>query len=253
MCGRFAQVFQTQDLEQIERIMTQALGVDDSLIELWAANHQPTHNACPTQYATVLHQPSSGRIGATQAHFGLIPSWSKNRDRAGSMINARSETLSAKPAFRDLYRSRRCLIPISGFYEWQKVPGTPTKQSAKQPWYIRRADEHPMLIAGLWDTWLDPAHGHCEVDSFTIITTNANEFIADKHHRMPVILEPESISTWFDRTAEPRTLTTLLSPSPEGILSAHRVSTRVNSPKNNDLTLIEPTETDPGFDTLWAQ
>jgi putative SOS response-associated peptidase YedK len=249
MCGRFAQIFQLQDLEHLERIINQALGVDDALIELWAANHTPTHNAAPTQYSSIIHQANAPRIGITQAHFGLIPSWSKDRSRAGSMINARSETISAKPAFRELYRSRRCIVPISGFYEWQQLAST----KAKQPWYIHRGDDEPMLLAGLWDTWLDPEHGHSEVDSFTVITTAANAFMADKHHRMPVILEPEAVPGWFDRTAEPRTLAELLTSAPEGILAAHRVSTRVNSPSNNDPSLIEPVETDPGSGTLWAQ
>jgi len=249
MCGRFAQKFQREDLEHLERIINQALGIDRSLIELWATNFSPTHNAAPTQYSSIIHQANAPRIGITQAHFGLIPSWSNDRSRAGSMINARSETISAKHAFRELYRSRRCIVPISGFYEWQQIIGIKTKQ----PWYIHRGDDEPMLLAGLWDTWLDPEHGHSEVDSFTIITTSANAFMADKHNRMPVILEPEAVAGWFDRTAEPRTLAALLEPAPEGILAAHRVSTRVNSPSNNDPSLIEPVETDPGSGTLWAQ
>jgi putative SOS response-associated peptidase YedK len=243
MCGRFAQVFQIEDLEHIERIINQSIGLDQSMIELFAANYSPTtkpsYNIAPTQYATVLHPTSASPrspIGATQAHFGLIPSWSKDRSRSSSMINARCETIASKPAYRDVYRSRRCILPINGFYEWQKLTA-----KDKQPWYIYRADDEPMFLAGVYDTWLDPEHGHSEVDSFSLITTHANEFIADKHHRMPIVLEPESIALWFDRAAEPRELESLLIPANEGILSAHRVSKRVNSPTNNDADLINET------------
>lgn len=246
MCGRFAQVFQIEDLEHIERIINSALGVDQRMIEMFAANYSPSYNIAPTQYATIIHSPAKDRLAVSRSHFGLIPSWAKDKARSASMINARSETIADKPAFRDLYRSRRCLLPINGFYEWQKLTS-----KSKQPWYIHRADDEPIFLAGVCDTWLDPEHGHSEVDSFSLITTQANEFMADKHHRMPVILEPQAISRWFDRTSEPRELGELLCPSPDGILAAHRVSNRVNSPTNNDPTLIEP-DSDTQPSTLWG-
>lgn len=250
MCGRFAQSFQSQDLEQIERILQQSLAIDDDLIELFAANYQPSHNTPPTAHATIVHQPgntTTNRPHFSQAYFGLIPSWSKDRSRAASMNNARSETLSIKPSFRNLYRSSRCLIPISGFYEWQSITGSKTKQ----PWYIHRADTQPLMLAGVWDTWLDPEHGHSEVDSFSIITTQSNAFMADIHHRMPVIIEPESVHQWLDRTTEPRELDELLAPSPAGIIAGHRVSTRVNATSNNDPSLIEPDTSIPPA-SLWG-
>ncbi|PCI07627.1 DUF159 family protein [bacterium] len=250
MCGRFAQTFQLEDLEHIERILNQGAGLDDQLIELFAANYTPSYNTAPTQYATVIHSPGVDgkrrRIAMTQAHFGLIPSWAKDRSRSSSMINARSETITAKPAYRDVYRSRRCLLPISGFYEWQKIPGT----KSKQPWYIHRADDMPIFLAGVYDTWLDPEHGHCEVDSFSLITTAANEFISEIHHRMPVIIEPESINQWFDRTTEPRELRDLLTPAYPGILAAHRITTKVNTPANNNASLIAP-DTNAVASSLW--
>lgn len=250
MCGRFAQVFQTQDLEHIERTLQQTLNIDNDLIELIAANYQPSYNTPPTAHATIIHQPGNttkSRPHFSQAHFGLIPSWSKDRSRAASMNNARSETITAKPSFRNLYRSSRCLIPITGFYEWQPISGSKTKQ----PWYIHRADAQPLMLAGIWDTWLDPEHGHSEVDTFSIITTKANSFMADIHHRMPVIVEPESIRTWFDRTAEPRQLEQLLTSSPAGIVTGHRVSKRVNTTTNNDPSLIEPDTSIPPS-SLWG-
>ncbi|MBL4698230.1 MAG: SOS response-associated peptidase [Phycisphaerales bacterium] len=246
MCGRFAQVFQIDDLEHIERVVNQARSIDQNMLDLLTDNYRPSYNIAPTQYATILHQPSQGRIGATQAHFGLISSWAKDRSRSSSMINARAETITAKPAYRDIYRSRRCLLPITGFYEWQKLTS-----KIKQPWYIHRADESPMFLAGVCDTWLDPEHGHCEVDSFSLITTQANDFMSDIHHRMPVVVEPESISTWFDTISEPRELARLLVPASDGILSGHCVSSRVNSPANNDSSLIEPDTQSPPA-SLWG-
>ena len=249
MCGRFAQIFVEQDLEHIERILNQATGVDQGLIEMWSDTYPATkaaYNIAPTQYASIIHTPSTNRIALTQAHFGLIPSWAKDRSRSSSMINARCETISAKPAYRDIYRSRRCLLPINGFYEWQKLAS-----KIKQPWYIFRADEEPMLLAGVCDTWLDPEHGHCEVDSFSLITADANEFMGDIHHRMPVVIEPESVRSWFDPSAESREVRSLLKPANEGVLAAHRVSKRVNTTQHNDSTLLEP-DSDAPPSTLWG-
>jgi putative SOS response-associated peptidase YedK len=247
MCGRFAQVFQTQDLEQIERVLNQSLGIDQHLIELFAENYKPSYNIAPTQHATLLETQSTQRIKPTQAHFGLLPSWSKDRSKAGSMINARSETISEKPAFRNIYRSRRAVLPISGFYEWQPIP----TQKTKQPWFIHRADQNPLLLACVCDTWLDQAHGDTPIDSFSIITTRANESLSEIHHRMPVVLEPESLAIWFDREVQPADIRPLLASAPDGTLDRYRVSTRVNSPKNNDYSLIEP-DSDAGPATLWG-
>ncbi len=245
MCGRFAQVFQIEDLEHIERILNQSMKIDESMLELLSNDYTKSYNTAPTHYASIIHQPSE-RLGVTQAHFGLIPSWAKDRSRSSSMINARSETIRSKPAYRDVFRSRRCVLPINGFYEWQRVT-----RDNKQPWYIHRADETPMMLAGVCDTWLDPEHGHCEVDSFSLITTSANEFMDDIHHRMPIILEPESISSWFNRTIEPRELDKLLVPAASGVLTGFRVSQRVGSPEHNDEQLIEP-DSDAGPATLWG-
>lgn len=250
MCGRFAQVFQLEELEQIERVLNQATGIDQSLIELWSNDYspaKPSYNIAPTQYATIIHAPSLSRIGLTQAHFGLIPPWAKDRSRSGSMINARSETIASKPAYRDPFRSGRCLLPINGFFEWQKT----LNKNNKQPWYIHRGDGAPMFLAGIMSTWLDPEHGHCEVDSFSVITTEPNAAISEIHNRMPVVVEPESISTWFDPSAESRELKELLAPASEGVLAAHRVHQLVNSPSNNTPLIIKPDANAQAF-SLWG-
>lgn len=248
MCGRFAQIFELIEIEHLDRILKNALAVDQDLVELFSGNYTKNYNASPTQYATILHMDAPPRLGATQAHFGLIPSWAKDRSRSSSMINARSETINDKPAYRNLVKSKRCILPVNGFYEWQQIPSS----KAKQPWFIHRADEQPLFLAGIWDTWLDPEHGGSEVDSFSLITTHSNDFMMDIHHRMPVVLEPETLAPWFDRDAQPRDLAELFTPASEGILSAYRVSKLVNSAANNDPTLIEP-DSDASPSTLWEE
>lgn len=259
MCGRFSQSLPLQALLFLREI-NQSLDIDDDFIDLIAADYTPHHNIAPTMHATVLHSRADGgqrRLHSRRAHFGLVPRWAKERSVSAKMINARSETLWEKPAFREPIQSRRAILPIDGFYEWQAVP----TQRTKQPWYVWRADERPMLLACLWDTWLDPTpqntadprlnHEASPLDSFSIITTDANEQLKDKHHRMPVILEPESLDTWLDPGASPRTIRELLRPSPDGVVAMHRVSSRVNSPANNDPALREP-DADAPPATLWG-
>jgi putative SOS response-associated peptidase YedK len=235
MCGRFTQYI---DPHAFDRLFELFLGVPyphEDLIESLAACYPNSYNIAPTQSGAIIHADHDrDRLTADPAHFGLIPKWAKERSISAKMINARSETIWEKPAYRGLISSRRAVLPINGFYEWQAIP----TQKTKQPWYIHRADEYPMLLACVWDTWLDPEHDASPVDSFSIITTDANKQLEDKHHRMPVILEPESLQPWFDRETTPREVSDLLRPSPEGVLSMRRISTRVNSPKNNDEELL---------------
>jgi putative SOS response-associated peptidase YedK len=126
--------------------------------------------------------------------WGLVPSWSKDKTRAASMINARSETLTEKPSFRNLVSEHRCVLPIQGFYEWQNLPSD-TKKPKKQAHYISRVDERPMTLAGLWTIWKQPDSSLLR--TCTIITTEANEKLSPIHHRMPVILERDSVEIWL--------------------------------------------------------
>ena len=252
MCGRFTQYI---DPYAFDRLFELFLGVPyphDDLIESLASCYPNSYNIAPTQNAAIIHADhDANRLTPQPAHFGLIPSWAKERSISAKMINARAETIWEKPAYRGLISSRRAVLPINGFYEWQPIPPQPGQKSAKQPWYIHRADESPMLLACVWDTWLDPEHDSTPIDSFSIITTEANAQLSDKHHRMPVILEPESLPAWFGRETPPRAVSDLLRPSPEGVLSMHRISTRVNTPSNNDAALIEP-DSNTGPATLWG-
>lgn len=248
MCGRFTQYIDPYTHEKLFELFLGVPYPHEDLIESLAACYPNSYNIAPTQDAAIIHADHDAqRLAASPAHFGLIPKWAKERSISAKMINARSETIWEKPAYRGLISSRRAVLPINGFYEWQAIP----TQKTKQPWYIHRADESPMLLACVWDTWLDPDQGGSPVDSFSIITTDANEQLSDKHHRMPVILEPESLTAWLDRETPPRGVSDLLRPSPEGVLGMHRVSTRVNTPSNNDPELMSP-DSDAGPATLWG-
>ena len=124
--------------------------------------------------------------------WGLIPAWAKEPSIGNKMINARAESVAEKPAFRAAFRSRRCIVPASGFYEWQRQGRGP-----KQPYLIRRKDGEPIGFAGLWEGWRDPASGEA-VESCTIITCAPNELVAELHDRMPVILDPADYDRWLD-------------------------------------------------------
>jgi putative SOS response-associated peptidase YedK len=159
----------------------------------------------------------------------LVPFWSRPWDKLALMINARAETLSSKPAFRDAFKSRRCIVPASGYYEWQKRPGGP-----KQPFYITRRDRQPIGFAGLWEKAKE-VHG-----TAAIVTTTASEETEQIHDRMPVILEKPDFARWL--ASEPlatQEAQRLLAPPPAGSLIACEVSSRVNNVRNDEPGLIE--------------
>ena len=163
----------------------------------------------------------------------MIPSWAKEESIGNRMINARAETVAEKPSFRNSFKRRRCLVPADGFYEWKK----PTGGGRKIPMRIVLKDKEPFAFAGLWDTWVNP-EGE-EVESFTIITTQANELLRRIHDRMPVILAEEQEATWLDQDADAQELLSMLKPFP-GEMEAYPVSTLVNSPSNDDQRCISP-------------
>ena len=165
-------------------------------------------------------------------HWGLIPSWAKERSIGSRMINARGETVAEKPSFRTALRRRRCLIVTDGYYEWQKIGGP------KQPYYYHRPDSGVFAFAGLWESWRDKATDET-VESCTIITTEANAQAAEIHDRMPVILMPEEYDRWLDRKNEDAaTVADLIRPGPEDFLSVYPVSTFVNRPTNDEAACI---------------
>ena len=202
-----------------------------------ASAEEPRYNVAPTQHAPVLLQESGARI-LDMYRWGLIPFWAKEASIGNRMINARAETVAEKPAFRDAYKRRRCLIPASGFYEWQRT------DDGKVPHWIHPAEGGLLTFAGLWEEWR-PEDAE-PIGTYTILTTSANGFMQRIHDRMPVVLSPEERDVWLDPEAGARDLGALLGPGPEDLLEAHPVSTRVNSPANDDPRLIQPVEDTDG-------
>ena len=186
MCGRFNSISSGKDFAA-------AYGAAFDGIEL-----RPNHNVAPTTKIYAMTINDTKKIVGVM-NWGLIPSWSKDKTRAASMINARSETLGEKPSFRNLLTKYRCVIPIQGFYEWQVLPGD-SKKPKKQAHYISRSDNEVMTLAGLWTTWKDKDDSL--VNTCTIITIEATNKLAAIHHRMPVILERESIDAWLEPNVE---------------------------------------------------
>ena len=212
MCGRFSLGVDTDAL-------IHAMGPFTAAVPL-----EPRFNVAPTQQvAAVVRGPDGLRLGTLR--WGLVPSWATD-DRGGArMINARSETVDRKPAFRDLFQHRRCWIPADGFYEWRRDP-----DGGKTPMHIRLPGGRPFVFAGLWDRWDGPEG---PVHTCTVLTTEPAASIAEIHDRMPVILPVESRDRWLDPSASQEALKALLRPYP-GQLEAYPVSTLVNSPDNDD-------------------
>jgi putative SOS response-associated peptidase YedK len=188
------------------------------------SNLQPRYNIAPTQQALIIRKRDEGREAA-MCRFGLIPSWSKGPDPKFTNINARAETVEKAAPFRNAFKRHRCLVPASGFYEWRK------EGEAKQPYYFYPAKGPAFTFAGLWDSWKGPEG---DVESFAIITTDANEAMRPYHDRMPVILGADTWEFWLAQGGKE-----LLRPCPNDALEVRRVSKRVNSPAQDDAGLIE--------------
>ena len=197
------------------------------------ANLGPRYNIAPTQTAPIIRADAaaaSGRVLA-MARWGLIPSRAKDGGIGSRLINARAETVARKPAFRGAYRQRRCLVPADGFYEWRKQPS-----GGKQPYRIGLEDAAPFVFAGLFERWVDPEADI--VESFTILTTEANELLRPIHSRMPVILEGDGPARWLAGPGED--VSELLRPHSGRGFGAYAVGRHVNSPKNDDPECFAP-------------
>ena len=166
--------------------------------------------------------------------WGLVPSWADDPKQLSRPINARAETVAASPMFRGAFANKRCLIPVSGFYEWKK------RDDGKQPYWIGRQDREPFAFAGLWEGWKTP-EGET-VETCTIITVEPNELISTIHHRMAAILKPDDEATWIDPKSGVDDLLQLLRPYESDELEAVPVSRAVNSPTRDDPALIVPVE-----------
>ena len=194
----------------------------------------PRYNIAPSQSVPVVRQADAdGRRECVLMRWGLVPSWAKEASFNFSTINARSETVASKPAFRNSFKRRRCLVPADGFYEWQATGG-----KHKQPFVIRPGDGKPLAFAGLWDRWQGPDG---DLESMTIVTTAANDLLRPLHERTPVILPQEHYALWLDTTVQkPDELTSLMVPYPDALLSVTPVSTYVSSPRNEGPRCLDP-------------
>ena len=220
MCGRYAFY---SPAEAVRR--TFAL---DELPEL-----EPRYNISPTQSVPAIRAGDGGQRTLAMLHWGLVPKWAKEKAIGNRMINARAETIAEKPAYRDAFRRRRCLVAADGWYEWQPAPG------GKKPWFIQVRDQQPIGLAGLWERWKDPADGSL-LESCTIVTTDASESIRKIHDRMPVVLPEREWDRWLDPAySNADMLAPDLRPYDPKALAFWPVSRLVNAPKNQGPKLIE--------------
>jgi putative SOS response-associated peptidase YedK len=219
MCGRFA-------FYSPHEAVTRLFGIDG------APDVEPRYNIAPTQSIATVRSTAGGRRELAMLYWGLVPSWAKEKSIGARMINARSETLAEKPAFRAAYRRRRCLVLADGWYEWQR------SGAVKQPFYIGFASGEPFGMAGLWESWRDPASGE-PLESCCIVTAPAAAELAFVHDRMPVIVPAVQHAAWLDASADAAgRLDALLVPWSRGGLEARPVSRRVNDARNEGADLV---------------
>lgn len=193
-------------------------------------NPLPNYNVAPTQYHPVITNLEPGIIHLFK--WGLIPFWAKDIKIGPSMINARAETILEKPAFKNAFKSRRCIVPLDGFYEWKIINGE------KIPFRILTTDQEIFTVAGLWEVWKSPTGEN--IFSFTIITVEANQFMKKIHDRMPAILTKETEKLWIDNNIPSQQLGELLTQYPNQNLRAYQVNKLVNNVRNNFPELLEP-------------
>ena len=220
MCGRFVRTFTIADL-------VNELSVDASGVPALESNW----NLPPTSKLHVVGHRDDRRVVRVM-EWGLIPKWAKDDSRQSSMINARVETAHEKPAFRSLVKKHRVVIPMSGFYEWER------SEKVKVPYFFSPVGRAVLPVAGLWSSWQDPANGETRA-TCAILTTQANDDMDNIHDRMPCLLRPEDIEDWLDADIDPVAVLEPLREIASGQLTHWRVSTRVNSVRNNDASLVE--------------
>lgn len=222
MCGRFT-------LTAAPDAIAVALGLSST------PSLHPRYNIAPTQAAAIVRAAADGATRRLDlAQWGLIPSWAKEPGIGVRLINARAETIAEKPAFRRALRERRCLVPADGFIEW--VP----QGNLKQPYWVTLQNRAVFAFAGLWESW-KPAPDSAPVESFTIITTDANEAVGKIHTRMPVMLPPEAHRDWLDpHSRDPAAVLGWLTPCAWAELSLQPVSRRINNARNDDQECLEP-------------
>lgn len=227
MCGRFTYLY---TWKQLHKLLS---------LDRWPPDELgPRYNVAPTQLAPVVRVGADGVREGVMMKWGLVPQWADDPAIGNRLINARSESVRDKPAFRQAFASRRCLVPVSGFYEWRKTPGG----AKKQPYWIGRTDRQPMYFAALWERW---DKGGIPLETFTVLTTGANALVASIHDRMPVALAPALHERWLDpKNTDLDGLQAMLRPADPAGMETTPVSSRVNSPRFDDSSLLSPAPPD---------
>jgi len=226
MCGRY---YRRSDKQQIAEAFRLGLPTTFEIL--------PSFNVCPQSFQPIVRlDEESGERELTQARWGLVPFWAKDPKIAYNTINAKAETLSTSPAFREALKRRRCLVPLDGFYEWE-----PSGGKTKQPYAVSLTSGRLFGVAGLWDRWKDKASGEW-LDTFTVITTDPNEVMEPFHNRMPVILRPEDFERWMEPGDPARLPVDLLRPYPAEEMTAWKVGAAVGNVRNDHAGLIAPLE-----------
>jgi len=240
MCGRFTLTSTPEALA--ERFELEA-----------APQVSPRYNIAPGQSVLAIRVDAEARRIAVSVRWGLVPFWAKDPGIGARMINARSETVAQKPAFRAAFRARRCLLPADGFYEWAQ------RGSGKQAFYIGLREPGPFAFAALWESWKAPsseesdtaAVGHA-LETCTLLTTDANACLREIHDRMPVILPTSDHAQWLDPGGcDPEALQSLLRPLPDRAVTFHPVSNRVNSVRFDDIACVAPAPDAPHQDSMF--
>ncbi len=197
----------------------------------------PSWNVGPQRTLFAAAEGPEGRV-LDRYRWGLVPSWAKSPEVGNRLFNARGETVAEKPSFRAAFRSRTCAIPVDGFYEWDHRPG-----GNRQPHYFTRVDGNPLVLAGLYEHWRDPATDEA-LATCTVITTEPSVDLELIHDRMPVVLDPDDLEVWLDVSDhDPAARQGLLRPAPTGTLTHHAVTKAVGSVRNDGPGLIEPEST----------
>jgi putative SOS response-associated peptidase YedK len=223
MCGRATLTKNESEIEQ----RFQATFYSDDLLRY---NPLPSYNIAPTHLHPVITGDLPDQLQLFQ--WGLIPFWAKEKSVGSKMINARVETLEEKPAFKHALEQRRCIVPFDGFFEWKQTP------YGRIPHYIFCKDKELFSVAGLWEKWVD-ANGQL-LQSFTLITLPANEFMKSIHDRMPAILTRENEQRWINPALSVQEALTILQPYPAELMDCYTISERVNKVVNNDADLLRP-------------
>ena len=216
MCGRFAFYSPTEAAAAL-------FGVEGSV------DVEPRYNIAPTQYVAAVRDGADEQRELVMLRWGLVPFWAKDPSIGNRMINARAETVAEKPSYRNAYKHRRCLVLADGFYEWRR------QGDVKTPYYISLASGEPFALAGLWENWTDKESGE-SLQTTTLITTEANDFMAPLHHRMPVILEAATATDWLAGSKDLLDDVAAITPA----LQAWPVDRRVNNARNEGDDLVRP-------------